>query len=119
LPSVIGAVDSLASGIITAVNRLHATGAGLTLAGSLTGSTVVASPSAPLASAGLAVTPQSGTLGIGVFDSTGALLSIGTPAPDPTTMSLADLATALSAVPGVSASVSVGRLTLAAPNPPT
>ena len=114
LPYAFAQLDALVSGVIGAVNRAHASGAGLTLAASVTGSVTVSNTAAPLASTGLAFTPVTGNLSVGVFDSTGAMVSMSTLAVDPSTMSLTDLATALSALPNVSASVWSGRLIVSA-----
>jgi flagellar hook-associated protein 1 FlgK len=117
VPYAVGALDDLAGGVVAAVNRLHATGAPLQLPGSVTASTVVADVSAPLASAGLPVTPTAGSLSIGLFDSTGALLTTANGAIDPAVMSLTGLAAALDALPGISASVTGGRLTVSSTDP--
>ncbi len=117
LPAVIADLDTLASGVITAVNRVHASGAGLTLAQSVTGSVAVANPAAMLDSAGLTPTPVSGTLTLGVFTATGTFVGSGGVTVDPATMSLNDLAAAIDALPDVSATVSGGRLVISATNP--
>ena len=117
LPAAINTLDSFASGVIAAVNRVHASGSGLTLAQSVTGSVSVANPAAPLNAAGLWMTPTSGTLNIGVFDASGNFVSSGSVAVDPSTMSLNSLATAIGALPNTSASVVGGRLVISATNP--
>jgi flagellar hook-associated protein 1 FlgK len=114
LPWAVATLDALAGGLVEAVNRVHAAAAGLALPASLTGTTAVADSSQPLAGAGLPFAPAAGTVAIGLFDATGAMLSSVTLAVDPATDSLDDLAAALSALPGLSASVSGGRLVLAA-----
>lgn len=117
LPHAIGALDQLAAGVIDNVNRLHAGGAGLTLAATYTGSTVVGDPAVPLSAAGLAFPPTGGTLALGVFTAAGALVSTASVPVDPATMSLDALAAAIDALPDVSASVSGGRLVVSASSP--
>jgi flagellar hook-associated protein 1 FlgK len=114
LPYALSALDSLASDVITAVNRIHASGSGLSLRQSVTGSVTVSNPGVPLNGAGLVPTPAAGNLTLGVFDSTGAFVSVGTVAVDPATMSLTALAAAIDALPNVDASVTGGRLTIGA-----
>jgi flagellar hook-associated protein 1 FlgK len=114
LPYVLNALDQLASEVITAVNRVHVAGSGLTLPASLTGSVTVADPTALLNAAGLTPTPVAGTLTLGVFDSTGGFVSQGSVAVNPGTQSLNALAAAIDALPDVSASVAGGRLTISA-----
>jgi flagellar hook-associated protein 1 FlgK len=116
LPYVVNALDTLAGDVITAVNRVHASGSGLTLQQSVTGSVTVSNPAALLNAAGLTPTPVAGTLRLGVFDSTGTFVSTSTLAIDPATMSLNSLATAIDALPDISASVSSGRLVVNATN---
>jgi len=117
LPSVIADLDALASGVITAVNRVHASGSGLTLPQSVTGSVTVADPTAMLNAAGLVPTPVNGTLTLGVFTATGAFVSSGSVAVDPATMSLNALASAIDALPDIDAAVVGGRLQISATNP--
>ena len=114
LPYVLTSLDLLASDVITAVNRVHAQGSGLTLPASLTGSVTVADPTALLNAAGLTPPPTAGTLTLGVFDSTGAFVSQGSVAVNPATQSLNALAAALDALPNIDAAVSGGRLTISA-----
>lgn len=117
IPAALADVNALASGVITAVNRVHASGAGRTLAQSVTGSVTVADPTAMLNAAGLTPTPVNGTLSIGVFDAAGTFVSTGNVAVDPATMSLNSLAAAIDALPDVTATVSAGRLVVSATNP--
>jgi flagellar hook-associated protein 1 FlgK len=117
IPYALSTLDTLARGIISEVNRVHASGAGLTLANAFTGSITVTDPTATLATAGLAFPPTAGSLSLGVFDAAGALVSTSSVAVDPATMSLNALATALDALPNVTASVSSGRLVVSATNP--
>jgi flagellar hook-associated protein 1 len=112
LPAAQKGLDDLAGGVIAAVNRVHATGVGLAPAKSFTASVAVADSSAPLAADGLPVAPISGALTVSVFDATGQVVTTSSVNVDPATMSVDALATALSAIPGVSASVSAGKLTV-------
>ena len=117
LPSVLNGLDALVSGVIEAVNRVHASGAGRDLSQSVTGSVVVSNPAAMLNAAGLWVTPTNGTLTLGVFDASGNFVSSGSVAVDPTTMSLNDLAAAIDALANISATVTGGQLVVSATNP--
>jgi flagellar hook-associated protein 1 FlgK len=116
LPAALANLDALAQGMIAEVNRVHASGAGLSLIGTQTGGVTVAAPAAPLATAGLSPAPVNGTLTIGIFDAAGALVSSGNVVIDPTTMSLNALAAAIDALPDVASSVSGGRLVVNAEN---
>jgi flagellar hook-associated protein 1 FlgK len=116
LPAAITKLDTFASGVIAAVNRVHASGSGLTLAQSVTGSVTVTNPAATLATAGLWLTPVNGTLNVGVFDAAGNFVSSGSVAVDPSTMSLNGLAAAIDALPNIDASVSGGQLVVSATN---
>jgi flagellar hook-associated protein 1 FlgK len=114
LPFAVSAINTLAAGVIDAVNRVHASGAGLTLAASHTGSVTVADPTVTLATAGLPFAIASGTLSLGVFDATGAMVSTSSVAVNPATMSLNALAAAIDALAGVTATVSGGKLVVSA-----
>jgi flagellar hook-associated protein 1 FlgK len=114
LPYVLDSLDALARDVITAVNGVHASGSGLTLLQSVTGSVTVANPALPLAGAGLIPPPIAGTLTLGVFDSSGAFISSGTVTVTPSTMSLTALAAALDALPNIDASASGGKLVISA-----
>jgi flagellar hook-associated protein 1 FlgK len=104
-----GKLDTLAAGLINAVNSLHSNGIGLAPFTSLTGTNAVSDPSAPLASsaAGLPFGSNivNGSFQVFAYDSSGAVSGSGTVTIDPATMSLADVATALSAIPGVSGAI--------------
>lgn len=119
LPSVIANLDSLASGVITAVNRVHASGAGINLMQSVTGSVTVSNPAIPLNSGalGLVPTPVNGSLTLGVFDAAGNFVSSGTVAVNPGVMSLNALAAAISGLPNLTATVTAGQLVVSATNP--
>ncbi len=114
LKGLLASLDTLAGDLIAAVNALHASATGLEAPASVTGSVTVSNAAAPLGSAGLWRTPVSGTLTLGAVDASGAIVASGTVSVDPATMSLTALATAIDALPGVTAAVSGGRLVLAA-----
>jgi flagellar hook-associated protein 1 FlgK len=107
-------VDSLARTIIAEVNRLHASGTGLTEHTSLTALSAVSSSSAPLTAAGLAFTPVSGSFDVIVHDAAGAVASRVTVPVTAGVTSLDDIAAAIGANPDLSATVSGGQLTIAA-----
>jgi flagellar hook-associated protein 1 FlgK len=107
-------LDTLASTIALQVNRLHASGTGLTEFTTLTSTNAVSSAAAPLTAAGLPFTPVTGSFNVIVHDATGAVVSnVAVPVTAGTT-TLTDLQTAINAIPGVSASISGGKLTITA-----
>lgn len=111
-----GKLVTLAAGLINAVDGLHSSGIGLAPFTSLTGTQAVNDPSAPLASgaAGLPFGSNivNGSFQVFVYDSSGTVSGPGTVTIDPATMSLADVVTALSAIPGVAASIDPTKDTL-------
>lgn len=89
-------LDELAIGLMRSLDGIQATGLGTSgpfLA--LAGQRSVANDSVPLDSAGLAIVPQAGTLFIGVTDLGSSQRSLFSASIDPTTMSLQDVATAI------------------------
>lgn len=112
IPYVANQLDALAAGLIQAVNRVHASGVGLVGLPSATSGNAVSSPTAPLGSAGLPVTPKAGSFTVAVFNSTGAMVSSGSITVDPATTTLSSLATSLSGIAGLSATVSGGTITI-------
>ncbi|MBI4611246.1 MAG: flagellar hook-associated protein FlgK [Candidatus Rokubacteria bacterium] len=112
IPFVIDQVDALAAGLIHAVNRVHASGVGLVGLPSAASGNAVSSSTAPLGSAGLPVTPVAGSFTIAVFDGSGTMVSSGTIAVDPATTTLDSLATSISGIAGLSATVSGNLLTI-------
>jgi flagellar hook-associated protein 1 FlgK len=112
-------LDTLAAGLIKAVNGFHSTGIGRTPWPSLTSTQAVSSTTAPLASsaAGLPFGGDivDGAFQVFVYDSSGAVTGSGTVTIDAATTSLADVQAALSAIPGLSASIdtAAGTLTIA------
>src|SRR5204862_7101280 len=90
-------LDSLARSIIEEVNRVHASGAGLTEFSSITSLNAVGSSAAPLTAAGLAFTPVSGSFKVIVHDASGAVTSTVTVAITAGTTSLDGVASAIDA----------------------
>jgi flagellar hook-associated protein 1 FlgK len=107
-------LDSLARSIISEVNRVHTNGAGLTGFSSLTSVNAVSAPGAALTTAGLPFTPGSGSFTVIVHDATGATKSSVTVPVTAGVTTLNDIATALNTAPDLSASISGGKLTMAA-----
>jgi flagellar hook-associated protein 1 FlgK len=112
IPYVLAQVDTLTAGLIHAVNRVHASGVGLTGLGSATSSNAVTSAAVPLGSAGLPVTPVAGSFTLAVFNSAGTMVSSGSIAVDPATTTLTSLAAGISGIAGLSATVSGGLITI-------
>jgi flagellar hook-associated protein FlgK len=117
IPATRARLDDLAGQLISRVNQVQATGLGLT--GPITSSTGTVSASSatvPLNAANLPFPVTAGNLTVSVTDTTTGNRTNTTIAIDPATQSLQDIATALSAVPGLSASVNapVNRLDLQA-----
>jgi flagellar hook-associated protein 1 FlgK len=104
-----GQLDTLAAGLIKAVNSLQSNGIGLTPFASQTGTNAVSDPSTSLASSAAALPFGSNILNgssqVFVYDSTRALPDSGTVAIDRASMSLANVVTALSAIPGITARI--------------
>lgn len=118
VPYALSTLDQLAQGVIAAVNEIHSAGSGLSLYQSITGSTVVANPALPLNAAGLWLTPQAGTLRIGVFDAAGNMVSTSTLAINPAVDTLNSLAANIGGLPNLTATVTAGgQLQIAATNP--
>ncbi len=107
-------LDSLARTIVEEVNRLHASGTGLTEHATLTSLNTVTSSSAALDAAGLAFTPGSGSFDVIVHDAAGAVVSEVTVSITAGVTSLDDVAAAIDADPNLQATVSGGALTIAA-----
>lgn len=113
LPAVRSRLDDLAGELIRRVNQIHATGLGTT--GPLTSisSTIsVANVTQPLATQNLPFAISNGQLTVSVTDTTTGSRTNTAVSIDPATMSLQDVASALSLVPGLSATVDVPSGTL-------
>ncbi len=113
VPALQQQVNSFTQQLISSVNEIQATAIPLT--GSYTdliGNNPVTSTSIPLAQAGLASTPQAGTLYVTVINNaTGAQTLTAVPI-DPATQSLQGVAAAISAVPNIQAVVNSQNGTL-------
>jgi flagellar hook-associated protein 1 FlgK len=107
-------LDALASSIALEVNRLHASGTGLTEHTALTAANAVTSSASALTAAGLAVTPVSGTFKVIVHDTTGAATASGTVTVTAGTTTLDDVLTAINGVTGLTATITSGKLTITA-----
>lgn len=116
-------LDELAAGLIFELNRLHSTGQGLVGYDSVTASHGATDTTAALdsAEAGLRFTPINGSFVVNVRDKgTGQMTRTLIDVPLDGAgggMSLDDLAAALDAVDGITASISGGRLSIAADSP--
>lgn len=113
IPATRARLDALAGELARRTNAIQATGLGLNGPIAATAGTVsVTSPAVPLAAAGLPFPVSAGTLTVSVTDTaTGTRTNTGI-AFDPATQSLQDLATALSGVPGLTATVNAPSNTL-------
>ena len=107
-------LDAFAQAVATEVNRVHTQGAGLTEFGTLTAVNAASGAAVPLATAGLPDTLVDGTFDVVVHNAAGAVTATATIPITAGTTTLDDVATALAAVPGLSASVTSGRLTITA-----
>ena len=107
-------LDDLAAALIREMNRLQADGAGLAGQGSTTSQHPVSDPAIALGSAGLPFAPTvPGSVGVFVYDATGAVSASGSLTLTAAT-TLNDLASQLASIPGLSTSISGGRLTVTA-----
>ncbi|MDY3556839.1 flagellar hook-associated protein FlgK [Gemmata sp. JC717] len=114
IPALRARLDTLAGQLIQKVNQVQATGLGSTPITSLSGTNQASSVTAPLNAAGLPFAVQAGTLTVSVTNNnvspatrTNTAIAI-----NPATQSLTDIATALSAVPGLAATVNATSNTL-------
>ncbi len=107
-------LNTLASSLIAEVNRIHASGTGLTESQSLTTVNAVSAPTAALTAAGLAYTPVTGSFQVIVHNASGAVMSSATIPVTAGATTLNDIQAALSAVPNLTATISSGKLTVTA-----
>lgn len=117
IPGVVEQLNALARGVAGLVDSAHAQGVGLGGAfRELTASRPVSSIDAPLASSTSGLPVQSGELFISVTDTATGLRTLEQITLDPATQSLQDLATAISALDNISATVTPqsGLLTVTA-----
>jgi len=112
IPAARARLDGLTRGLVAAVNQVQATGLGsggpLTAA---TGTVGVADPTAPLAAAGLPFPIRAGQLVVGVTDTATGTRTNSTVAIDPATMSLQDVAGAITAATGGKVQATVDPVT--------
>jgi flagellar hook-associated protein 1 FlgK len=105
-------LDTLAKAIVAEMNRLHASGSGLSEHTSLTAVNAVSSSAAALTAAGLAFTPVSGTFKVYVHNATGAVASSVTVTVTAGVTTLEDVRAALDADPNLAATITGGKLTV-------
>lgn len=97
-------LDTLAGTFAQQVDNIQATGLGLSGPSTfLSGTRAATSVTAPLDQAGLAFPPQAGTLYVSVTNQATGARTLTAVNIDPTTQSLNDVATALSAIPNIQA----------------
>ncbi len=114
LKQALGDLDALAQTIITDVNRVHASGTGLTEPDSVVATNAVSGAAVALGSAGLPTAPKAGVLNVYVHDASGAVSSSVSVTIDPTTTTLTSLATALGADSDLTVGVTGGKLAITA-----
>jgi flagellar hook-associated protein 1 FlgK len=107
-------LDALARTVALEVNRLHASGAGLSGFTSVTSTNSVSASNVPLTAAGLAFTPVSGSFRVLVHDATGAVTADSTVNVVAGATTLDDVQAAIAGIAGLSASITSGRLTVSA-----
>jgi flagellar hook-associated protein 1 len=110
-------LNTLAQGLATQFDKIQSTGLGLSgPMTNLTSQRTVANTNQPLSTANLAFPPQTGTLYITVTNLATGQRTLNKVAIDPKTQSLANVATAISAVPNIQAVVNsqTGTLSLLA-----
>lgn len=117
----ISQVDALASSFIFQLNKLHASGQGLTGMTSATATDIASDPSVALNAAGLDFTPQNGSFVLQVKNkntnlSTSTLIKVDLDGLNSDDTTLASLAAQLASVDGVSASSAGGKLSINADN---
>ena len=107
-------LNALANSVVAEVNRLHASGTGLSEPTTLTATNAVSASTAALTAAGLAYAPVTGSFKVIVHDASGAVASSTTVAVTAGTTTLSDIQTALNAIANLSATISGGKLTITA-----
>ncbi len=107
-------LDALARSIIDEVNRLHASGAGLTGHATLTAANAVSSSTVALTAAGLPSSPLTGAFRIVVHDSAGSVASTVDVSVTAGVTTLEDVRSAIDADPNLTATISAGILTVSA-----
>jgi flagellar hook-associated protein 1 FlgK len=107
-------LDTLAASIALEVNRLHASGTGLTEHSALTAVEAVTSAAVALDAAGLDVTPVNGSFRVIVHDAAGALSEVLTVNIVAGTTTLNDVRAAIDGMAELGATITGGRLTITA-----
>ncbi len=123
IAAISGQVNTLAGALVFDLNQIHSASQGLTGASSFTATNAVSDPTAALNSpaAGLAFPVQNGSFTVTVHDKSGNVVSSGLVKVDlvngttPTTLN--SLASELSSVPNVTATVNNGKLTISSADP--
>lgn len=115
IPTYMNRLDSFAQALISQVNAVQSTGLGTSGPFTfLAGSNSVTNPTIPLATAGLKMPAQNGTLAISITDTTTGVRTLTEVPINPATMSLSNVATAITAATGglLNASVDLATNTL-------
>ncbi len=107
-------LDTLAGTLIESVNRVQASGTGLTEPTSETSLNAVSGAAVALNAAGLPFTPVDGSFKVIVHDATGAVTASSTISVTAGATTLTSLAAALGAVSGLTATVASGKVTISA-----
>jgi flagellar hook-associated protein 1 FlgK len=107
-------LNSMASALIERMNRLQADGAGIVGLGTATSQNPASDATVPLGSAGLPFEVSAGTVRIFVYDASADTVTASGTLTITAATTLNDLAGQLGGLPGLSASVSAGRLTVTA-----
>ena len=103
-------IDTISATIIEQINRIHSQGNGVTLlSGTVTSSTALTSGVATLDSSGLPFALTSGGFDVTIVDAAGAFVSTTNIAVDPTTDSLTDIATLITGVTELTATVTANN----------
>jgi flagellar hook-associated protein 1 FlgK len=107
-------LDTLARSIIAEVNRVHASGAGLTGFTGLTAASAASDPAVPLSAAGLPFPPGSGSFRVIVHDAAGAVKTSVTVNVTAGVTTLEDVADAIEDAHDLDATITNGRLAISA-----
>lgn len=112
-------LDSLAHAIADDINKVHIGGVGLTRYESITSENSVNGSGVPLANAGLSGSLNGGSFTLSLYDTNGNLTSENVISVNPLSDTLADIASAISSVPGFSATITGDRRLSIATSSPT
>lgn len=105
-------LNTLAKAIVAEVNRVHASGAGLTGFAALTAVNAASSSAVALGAAGLPFAPVAGSFKVLVHDGAGNVASSVTVAVTAGVTTLEDVRAAIDADPNLTATISGGKLTV-------